>query len=161
MSEIEQSIISYNHTHQKMQKSGCRYHFTVDFKEIKQCLETYKKSIASADKLLSKPAYDELKIFFDNPTRLWWALDPANKSIFINGSFKLFNDSSDNFMQFISSLTTWFINPDSTKDWVTYLWSLQDDGVEDYVKQVNDYHTKACEGEICKGWIKKKIIKIF
>lgn len=123
--------------------TDCRYHFPVEFKVVKGCLDKYRESMKIPQTLLSPAAYDELKDYMNDPTSLWFHLDYGNKRIFAG--------DRDTFHQFVSTLTTYFCDNRGGKDWITYIWSLSDEDVKKYVIQINELHAKSCPGEKCAG----------
>lgn len=130
----------------------CRYHFSIVFDDVKKCLNNYKKHCTNKEKLLSEAAIDELKESFNDPTTLWFRLDPGNKDLFLKDEKEYIPDAAGIFNQFVSSLTTYFYDSKNGKDWITYLWGLNDDKIKKYVDSINKMHSMNCEGEKCKGW---------
>lgn len=157
---------------------SCRYHFAIDAKEIKKSLQTYQESVKNAKTLLSKEAYEELRSKMNDPTSLWFGLDPGNRDLFLGGSklselkhvsddpgtllimlefngMKTVGDQrSNHFNQFVSSLTSYFADKNVDKDWITYMWHIPDEKIDEYIARVNKMHQDGCEGPSCKGWTK-------
>ena len=126
--------------------SKCRYHFPVP-NIIHKLLANYKTSYEKRDFLLSGDAKDELKHSMNNPTELYYRLDPGNKRLFVS----IDSNSADIFHQFISSMSTYCCDVlGKEDDMISNLWKMPEEDIKKYIKFVNDTNIKNC-GDNCTG----------
>jgi hypothetical protein len=126
----------------KSPAARCRWHFPVDGVLVCQLLKEYKKSYDKRNYYLTEAAQEELKISMDNPTELYYRLDPGNKRLFVN--------DVDVFHQFVSSMSTYNHDYLGDRDLITELWNMEDKKIKSYVGEMNEGNDKRCNSD-CRG----------